>query len=165
LGVPFPVAPVVVLSDDERAQLVAWSRRTKSANGLAVRSRIVLAAADGLGNTAIAHELGIAVGSARKWRSRFLAFRLDGLTDEPRPGRPRTVVDEQVEAVIRRTLETTPRDATHWSTRSLAAELGLSQSAVSRIWRAFGLAPHRQDAWKLSKDPLFIDKVRDVVGL
>jgi transposase len=90
---------------------------------------------------------------------------LDGLTDEPRPGRPRTVTDEQVEAVITRTSETTPKDATHWSTRSLAAELGLSQSAVSRIWRAFGLAPHRQQAWKLSKDPLFIDKVRDVVGL
>jgi transposase len=163
--VPFPVAAAVSLSDQERAQLVAWSRRTKSANGLAMRSRIVLAAADGLGNTAIADELGIAVSSARKWRSRFLAFRLDGLTDEPRPGRPRTVTDEQVEAVITATLETTPADATHWSTRSMAAELGLSQSAVSRIWRAFGLQPHRQDAWKLSKDPLFIDKVRDVVGL
>jgi transposase len=163
--VPFPVAAPVSLSDEERVQLVAWSRRSKSANGLAVRSRIVLAAADGLGNTAIAHELGISVGSARKWRSRFLEFRLDGLTDEPRPGRPRTVTDEQVEAVITATLETTPADATHWSTRSLAGQLGLSQSAVSRIWRAFGLAPHRQDAWKLSKDPLFIDKVRDVVGL
>ena len=124
-----------------------------------------MAAADGLGNTAIATELGIAVSSARKWRSRFLVDRLDGLLDEPRPGRPRTVSDAQVEAVIVATLESTPRDATHWSTRSLAAQLGLSQSAVSRIWRAFGLAPHRQEAWKLSKDPLFIDKVRDVVGL
>ena len=130
-----------------------------------MRSRIVLAAADGLGNTAIAAKLNIALSSARKWRSRFLAQRLDGLLDEPRPGRPRTVVDEQVEAVIVRTLETTPKDATHWSTRSLAAELGMSQSAVSRIWRAFGLQPHRQDSWKLSKDPQFIDKVRDVVGL
>jgi transposase len=130
-----------------------------------MRSRIVLAAADGLGNTAIAAKLNVALSSARRWRSRFLAQRLDGLLDEPRPGRPRTVADEQVEAVIVRTLETTPKDATHWSTRSLAAELGMSQSAVSRIWRAFGVQPHRQDSWKLSKDPQFIDKVRDVVGL
>jgi transposase len=156
---------VVELTDDERSQLMAWTRRSKSANALAIRSRIVLAAADGLNNTAIADKLDIHVSSARKWRSRFVAERLDGLLDEPRPGRPRTVEDEQVEAVITRTLETTPKDATHWSTRSLAAELGLSQSAVSRIWRAFGLAPHRQDSWKLSKDPQFIDKVRDVVGL
>jgi transposase len=99
------------------------------------------------------------------WRSRFVRDRLDGLTDEPRPGRPRTVTDEQVEAVITRTLETAPSDATHWSTRSLAGELGLSQSAVSRIWRAFGLQPHRQESWKLSRDPLFTAKVRDVVGL
>jgi transposase len=153
------------LSDEERAQLAAWARRSTSANALATRSRIVLAAADGLGNTAIAAKLGVALSSARKWRSRFLAERVDGLLDEPRPGRPRTVADEQVEAVITRTLETTPKDATHWSTRSLAAELGMSQSAVSRIWRAFGLAPHRQDSWKLSRDPQFIDKVRDVVGL
>jgi transposase len=162
---PSPFAPVVTLTDEERSQLLAWSRRPTSANALATRSRIVLAAADGLGNTAIAHTLGIAVSSARKWRSRFLAERLDGLLDEPRPGRPRTVTDAQVEAVITRTLESTPPNATHWSTRSLAAELGLSQSAVSRIWRAFGLQPHRQEAWKLSKDPQFIDKVRDVVGL
>jgi transposase len=155
----------VELSDQERAQLTAWSRRAKSANALAMRSRIVLAAAEGLGNTAIAAKLGIDVKSARKWRSRFVARRLDGLLDEPRPGRPRTVTDEQVEAVITRTLESTPVNATHWSTRSLAAELGLSQSAVSRIWRAFALAPHRQEAWKLSRDPLFIDKVRDIVGL
>jgi transposase len=162
---PIPFAPVVTLTDDERSQLLTWSRRPTSANALATRSRIVLAAADGLGNTAIANQLGIAVSSARKWRSRFLAERLDGLLDEPRPGRPRTVTDAQVEAVITRTLESTPANATHWSTRSLAAELGLSQSAVSRIWRAFGLQPHRHDSWKLSKDPQFIDKVRDVVGL
>ena len=130
-----------------------------------MRSRIVLAAADGLSNTAIADKLDVHITSARKWRSRFVADRLAGLLDEPRPGRPRTVSDDQVEAVITRTLETTPTDATHWSTRSLAAELGMSQSAVSRIWRAFGLAPHKQDSWKLSKDPLFVDKVRDVVGL
>ena len=155
----------MTLTDDERAQLVAWSRRPKSANALAMRSRIVLAAADGLSNTAIADKLDVHITSARKWRSRFVADRLAGLLDEPRPGRPRTVSDDQVEAVITRTLETTPTDATHWSTRSLAAELGMSQSAVSRIWRAFGLAPHKQDSWKLSKDPLFVDKVRDVVGL
>jgi transposase len=155
----------VTLTEDEHAQLVAWSRRSKSANALAMRSRIVLAAADGLGNTAIADKLDIHVSSARKWRSRFVADRLEGLLDEPRPGRPRTVSDDQVEAVITRTLESAPTNATHWSTRSLAAELGMSQTAVSRIWRAFGLAPHKQDSWKLSKDPLFVDKVRDVVGL
>ena len=105
------------------------------------------------------------MGTARRWRARFIGEGLDGLLDEPRPGRPRTVADEQVEAVITRTLETTPKNATHWSTRSLAAELGLSQSAVSRIWRAFGLQPHRRQPWKLSKDPQFIAKVHDVVGL
>jgi transposase len=130
-----------------------------------MRSRIVLAAAEGLGNTEVAERLQVGRMMVGKWRSRFVAARLDGLLDEPRPGRPRTVADEQVEAVITRTLESTPKDATHWSTRSLAAELGMSQSAVSRIWRAFGLQPHRQDSWKLSKDPQFIDKVRDVVGL
>jgi hypothetical protein len=104
------------------------------------------------------------ISSARKWRMRFVAHRLAGLLDEPRPGRPRTVSDEQVEAVITRTLETTPADAMHWSTRSLAQELGMSQSAVSRIWRAFGLAPHKQDFWT-SADPLFVKKVRDIVGL
>ncbi|GAA3339928.1 IS630-like element ISMsm2 family transposase [Amorphoplanes nipponensis] len=124
-----------------------------------------MAAAEGLGNTAIAEKLAISVATARKWRSRFLRDRSDGLLDEPRPGRPRTVTDTHVEQVITRTLETAPKDATHWSTRGMATEVGLSQSAVSRIWRAFGLQPHRQDAWKLSKDPLFIDKVRDVVGL
>jgi transposase len=132
---------------------------------LAVRSRIVLAAADGLTTSAVARKLDVHVGTARRWRARFLEQGLEGLLDEPRPGRPRTVADEQVEAVITRTLETTPNDATHWSTRSLAAELGLSQTTVSRIWRAFGLQPHRQESWKLSKDPQFVDKVHDVVGL
>jgi transposase len=162
---PSPVAPAVALSDAERAQLIAWTRRATSANALATRSRIVLAAAEGLGNTAVAARVGVEVSTARRWRNRFLAQRLEGLLDEPRPGRPRTVTDDRVEAIITRTPETTPRDATHWSTRSLAAELGLSQSAGSRVWRAFGLQPHRQDSWKLSKDPQFIDKVRDVVGL
>ena len=162
---PSPVAVRVVLTDAERDQLRAWARRPKSAQALALRSRIVLAAAEGLGNTQVAERLGVQRSTVSKWRARFAADGLDGLTDEPRPGRPRTVSDDQVEAVITRTLESTPANATHWSTRSLAAELGLSQSAVSRIWRAFGLQPHRQEAWKLSKDPLFIDKVRDVVGL
>jgi transposase len=159
------VAVKVVLTEEERAQLQAWARRPKSAQALALRSRIVLAAAEGLGNTQVAQRLGVQRSTVRTWRARFVADRLDGLVDEPRPGRPRTVSDEQVEAVITRTLESAPANATHWSTRSLAAELGLSQSAVSRIWRAFGLQPHRQDGWKLSRDPLFIDKVRDVVGL
>jgi len=112
-----------------------------------------------------AKRLGVKRDTARAWRGRFAEYRLDGLLDEPRPGRPRTVTDERVEAVITRTLESTPANATHWSTRSLAAELGLSQSAVSRIWRAFALQPHRQDSWKLSCDPLFIDKIRDIAGL
>jgi transposase len=160
---PFPAA--VELSDAERAQLERWSRRHTSAQALATRSRIVLSAADGLNNTEIAARLGIDVSSARKWRNRFVVHRLDGLVDEPRPGRPRTITDDKVEEVIVKTLETTPRDATHWSTRSMAREVGLTQSAVLRIWRAFGLQPHRQQTWKLSKDPQFIDKVRDIVGL
>jgi transposase len=162
---PDPVAPAVALTDEERAQLAAWSRRATSANALAVRSRIVLAAAEGLSTSAVARKLDVHVATARRWRARFVEQGLEGLLDEPRPGRPRTVADEQVEAVITRTLETTPRNATHWSTRSLAAELGMSQSAISRIWRAFGLQPHRRENWKLSKDPQFVDKVHDVVGL
>src|SRR5262245_15823920 len=162
---PSPRAVELVLSGEEREQLQAWARRRTSAQALAERSRIVLAASEGLNNTEIAERLGVYRMTAAKWRSRFAEHRLDGLLDEPRPGRPRTVSDAQVEEVIVRTLETTPRDATHWSTRSLAVELGLSQSSVSRIWRAFGLQPHRQQSWKLSRDPQFIEKVRDVVGL
>jgi transposase len=162
---PSPVPTRIELTDDERAQLVAWERRRSSAQALALRSRIVLAAAEGPNNTQIARELGIAVSSVRKWRNRFAVHRLDGLVDEPRPGRPRTITDERVDEVITKTLETAPKDATHWSTRSMAREVGLTQTAVSRIWRAFGLQPHRQDAFKLSKDPLFVEKVHDVVGL
>jgi len=162
---PSPVAVAIELSVEERAQLEGWARRRTSAQALAQRSRVVLAAAEGLKNTEIAQRLGISRKMATTWRSRFAEHRLDGLLDEPRPGRPRTVTDEQVEEVIVRTLESTPKDATHWSTRSLAAEVGLTQSAVHRIWRAFGLQPHRQERWKLSKDPQFVDKVRDVVGL
>jgi transposase len=161
------MAPAVsiALTSEERAQLEAWARRRTSAQALALRARVVLLAAEGLNNTEIAQRLGVHRPMVRKWRSRFAEHRLDGLTDEPRPGRPRTVTDEQVEAVIVKTLESTPKDATHWSTRSMAREVGLTQSAVLRIWNAFGLQPHRQETWKLSKDPLFIDKVRDVVGL
>jgi len=164
---PNPVAVTIALSDDEREQLQAWSRRPSSAQALALRSRVVLACADSPGesNGQIAHGLGISRNMVTKWRNRFAVDRLDGLLDEPRPGRPRTIADADVERVITTTLESTPKDATHWSTRSLAAELGLSQTAVSRIWRAFALQPHRQDSWKLSRDPQFIDKVRDVVGL
>jgi transposase len=162
---PNPRAVEVVLSPDERRQLEAWARRPTSAQALAQRSRIVLLAAEGLKNTEIAARLGLARDTAATWRRRYARLGLDGLLDEPRPGRPRTISDQQVEQVIVRTLESTPTDATHWSTRSLARELGLSQSAVSRIWRAFALQPHRVETWKLSRDPLFIDKVRDVVGL
>ena len=162
---PANVAVAIELSGEERAQLEAWTRRRTSAQALAQRSRVVLLAADGLGNTEIAERLGIGRNMAAKWRARFAGHRLDGLSDEPRPGRPRTISDEQVEAVITTTLEQTPKDATHWSTRSMAKELGLTQTAVSRIWRAFGLQPHRQDTFKLSTDPWFIEKVHDVVGL
>jgi len=162
---PPNVAVGIELSEHERARLEAWTRRRTSAQALAQRSRIVLLAAEGLKNTEIAERLEINRAMAAKWRSRFAEHRLDGLTDEPRPGRPRTISDEQVDAVITKTLESTPKDATHWSTRSMARELGLTQTAVSRIWRAFGLQPHRQDTFKLSKDPLFVEKVHDVVGL
>jgi transposase len=162
---PNPRAVEVVLSDVEREQLEIWTRRRKSAQAVALRSRIVLAAAEGLKNTEIAERLGVSRPMVTKWRNRFAVDRLDGLIDEPRPGRPRTVTDAQVEEVIVKTLETAPKDATQWSTRSMAVEVGLSQTAVTRIWRAFGLQPHRQDTWKLSKDPQFVAKVRDLVGL
>jgi transposase len=155
----------IELSDEERAQLEAWTRRRTSAQALAQRSRIVLAAAEGLNNTEIAGRLGVHRNMVAKWRRRFAEHRLDGLSDEPRPGQPRKISDAQVEEVIVKTLETTPNDATHWSTRSMAREVGLTQSAVHRIWKAFGLQPHRRESWKLSKDPLFVAKVRDVVGL
>jgi transposase len=162
---PNPVAVAVVLDALERERLEGWTRRRSSAQALALRARIVLLAAEGLKNTEIAERLGVDHATVRKWRNRFAEHRLDGLTDEPRPGRPRTISDAKVEEVIVKALETTPQGATHWSTRSMAREVGLTQTAVSRIWRAFGLQPHRQETWKLSKDPLFIDKVRDVVGL
>ena len=156
---------VLELSEAEREQLVAWSRRATSAQSLALRSKIILRCADGLDNVSVAAALGCSSATVGKWRRRFVTQRLDGLADEDRPGGPRSVTDEQVEQVIVATLERTPRDATHWSRSSMAAESGLSESTIGRIWRAFGLKPHLVDTFKLSSDPLFIDKVRDVVGL
>jgi transposase len=155
----------LTLADDERSKLTAWTRRPKTAQRLALRARIVLAAADGHTNTAIAADLRITLQTVGKWRRRFLDRRLDGLTDEPRPGPPRTITDARVEEVITKTLETKPSNATHWSTRGMAKQTGLSQTAISRIWRAFGLKPHRAETFKLSADPYFVEKVRDVVGL
>jgi transposase len=156
----------IVLSDDEREALERWARRPKTGQALALRCRIVLAAAEGSTNQQIAKSLKCNPVTVGKWRTRFAAKRLDGLIDEPRPGQPRKITDEIVEQVIVTTLEQTPPDgATQWSTRSMAAKVGLNQTAVSRIWRSFGLKPHRIDDFKLSTDPQFIDKVRDVVGL
>jgi transposase len=156
---------VLRLSPSERSTLEAWTRRRKTAQSLALRARIVLLCAQGKLNTEVADELGVTHQTVGRWRRRFVARRVDGLLDEPRPGAPRRVSDAQIEALIVKTLETQPRDATHWSTRSMAKALGLSQSTVSRVWRAFALQPHRSETFKLSKDPLFIEKVRDIVGL
>jgi transposase len=153
------------LTEAEREQLESWSRRWTTAQALAQRSKIVLLVADGLRTGEIAARLGVHRNTVAKWHRRFEAERLDGLVDEPRPGQPRTITDAMVDEVITKTLESAPRDATHWSTRSMAAEVGLTQSAVHRIWRAFGLQPHRSETFKLSRDPQFVAKVRDVVGL
>ena len=162
---PTPIAVVIELSDEERGRLEAWSRRRSTAQALALRSRIVLAAAQGAANGEIAERLGISRPTVTKWRNRFSERRLEGLLDEPRPGRPRTVTDEQVERIVVTTLESTPKNATHWSTRSLAAHLGLTQDAVWRTWQAFGLQPHRQEKFKLSTDPQFVEKIYDICGL
>jgi transposase len=155
----------VTLSPSERTTLEQWARRRTTAQGLAQRAQIILACAAGRSNSEIAETLRITRQTAGRWRQRFAQKRLDGLVDEPRPGTPRRLSDVQVEHVITETLERTPRDATHWSTRTLAHELELSHATVGRIWRAFGLQPHRSETFKLSRDPLFVDKVRDVVGL
>src|SRR6266545_162413 len=147
-----PKVPLV-LTDEERETLVRWSRRAKSSQALALRCRIVLACAQGTTNQTVT-----------KWRARFITGRLAGLVDEPRPGAPRTITDEQVEAVVVAALEETPKDATHWSRASMAKRSGLSKSTVGRIWKAFRLKPHLAETFKLSSDPQFIDKVRDVVG-
>jgi transposase len=153
------------LPDADRVVLERWMRRPKSANALATRARIVLASARGDSNTEIAAQLRLSKPTVGKWRARYLARGVDGLLDEPRPGAPRTIRDEDVDRVVTLTLETTPEDATHWSTRDMARRTGMSQSTVSRIWRAFMLKPHRSETFKISKDPLFIEKVRDIVGL
>ncbi len=155
----------MVLTDEERETLERWARRPNSAQALALRCRIVLACAEGVPNYQVAERLGVNQATVRKWRTRFVARRLEGLADEPRPGAPRTITDDAVERVIVKTLEETPPDATHWSTRSLANATGMSQSTVSRIWRAFGLKPHLTETFKLSPDPQFVEKVRDIVGL
>ena len=155
----------LTLEAEQREQLQSWSRRSKTAQALALRSRIVLLAADGLRNTEIARKQGCSLPTVGRWRQRFLDRGLDGLLDEPRPGTPRKLSDRQVEQVLTRTLQSQPQAATHWSTRDMAKACGLSQSTVSRIWRAFSLAPHRSETFKLSRDPLFIEKVRDIVGL
>ena len=159
-----PKTPLIV-ADDERRTLESLAHRSRTAPALARRARIVLACAEGATSKAVAKRLRVTPGTVCKWRARFVADRFDGLSDEPRPGAPRSITDEQVEQVIVRTLETTPRGATHWSTRSLAKAVGLSRPTISRIWHAFGLQPHRSETFKLSPDPLLIEKVRDIVGL
>jgi len=157
--------PELTLTAEERETLQSWAQRRKTAQALALRARIVLACAEGRNNTAVGSALRLCKQTVGKWRGRFVAKRLDGLLDEPRPGAPRRISDAQVERVLTATLESLPAQATHWSTRLLARRCGMSQSAVSRIWRAFALQPHRSETFKLSRDPLFIEKVRDIVGL
>jgi len=156
---------VLELTDTEREQLVRWERRRKSSQALALRSRIVLRCAEGYSNTDVAAVCGVSMPTVGKWRRRFCELRLDGLSDDPRPGRPATITTEQVEDVIVRTLEATPENATHWSRAKMAERSGLSESTVGRIWRAFGLRPHCSDTFKLSTDPLFVEKVYDICGL
>lgn len=153
------------LSDEERETLERWARRRKSSQALAVRSRIVLGSAEGLTNVAVAARCGVEPHTVAKWRRRFLERRLDGLVDDPRPGRPASITTDQVQDVVVATLESTPQNATHWSRAKMAERSGLSKSTIGRIWRAFELRPHRADGFKLSNDPLFVEKVYDVVGL
>jgi transposase len=155
----------LILTEEERDRLQSLAHRARSQPLLARRARVVLACAEGLDNQAVARKLRCSVGMVGKWRRRFLQARLEGLYDEPRPGAPRKVTDQEVEQVIIQTLETTPRGETHWSTRGLAKATGLSRMTISRIWHAFGLQPHRNDTFKLSPDPQLIEKVRDIVGL
>jgi transposase len=158
-------AAIVELTTEERNELVALTRRRKTAQQLAMRARIVLACAEGITNKDVATRLGVSQQMVTRWRVRFAQERLDGLYDEPRPGAPRTITDAKIEKVVVDTLEKTPKGETHWSTRSMAKHMGLSQSTISRIWHAFALQPHRSETFKLSKDPLLVPKVRDIVGL
>src|SRR5215216_6727875 len=156
--------PVLTVTSEERETLERWARRPKTAQALAQRAQIILNCASGRSNTEVATRLRISKQMVGKWQ-RFSSRRLDGLLDEPRPGTPRRLSDAEVERVLTMTLESTPKNATHWSTRSLAKAAGLSNASVHRVWRAFALAPHRSETFKLSQDPLFIEKVRDIVGL
>ena len=153
------------LTQRERRELESLASRRKTAQGLAQRARIVLSAAEGVENKDISLRVGAAPNTVGKWRRRFAEHRLDGLLDEPRPGAPRQIGDDAIAETIRLTLETTPRDATHWSLRSMARAVGFAPSTIHRIWKAFNLQPHRAESFKLSTDPLFVDKVRDIVGL
>jgi transposase len=155
----------LVVSAQQRGQLESLARRRTTAQALALRARIVLACAEGGSNTQVAERLGVIRQTVGRWRSRFIHAGVDGLLDEPRPGAPRKISDAAVESVVTLTIESKPTDATHWSTRSLAKRTGLSRSSIARIWRAFGLRPHRSESFKLSTDPLLIEKVRDIVGL
>jgi transposase len=155
----------LVVSPSERETLMRWTRRRKTAQALALRARIVLECARGRNNLTVAEDLGVTHQMVGKWRARFVERRLDGLVDEPRPGTPRRLQDAQIEAVVVKTLESMPRDATQWSVRAMAQASGISPTSVYRIWRAFSLQPHRTETFKLSTDPLFVDKVRDIVGL
>ena len=155
----------VVLTPEERERLTTWSQRRKTAQGLAIRSRIILRCSEGGTTRRIADDLRVSPRTVWLWRKRFLLRRLEGVLDEPRPGAPRKIGDEAIARVVTMTLEQTPRDATHWSTRGLAKASGLSASTIGRVWRAFSLQPHRTETFKLSKDPQFVEKVRDIVGL
>ena len=155
----------LILTVEENNRLVEWARRRKTAQALALRARIVMACAEGATNTEVSQRLRVTLQTVGKWRQRFVDQRLDGLLDAPRPGQPRKITDAKVEEVLAMTLERRPKEATHWSTRLMAKATGLNQSAILRIWHAFGLQPHRSETFKLSSDPLFIDKVRDIVGL
>src|SRR5579863_1256044 len=160
-----PKLEPIVLAMEENNRLLEWTRRHKTSQALAMRARVVLACQQDRFNREIARQLHVTKQTVGKWRGRFVKRRLDGLLDEPRPGAPRTISDAQVERVIAKTLHEKPREATHWSSRMMAKASGLSQTAVMRIWHAFGLQPHRAETFKLSTDPLFIEKVRDIVGL
>jgi transposase len=155
----------LILTAEERDQLTRWARRASSAQVLALRSKIILACGEGKNGKTVAAELGCSENTVSKWRRRFIADRLEGLTDEARPGRPRTISVDQVEDVIVATLESTPSNATHWTRAKMAERTGLSKTTIGKIWKNFGLKPHRVDHFKLSTDPLFIDKLYDVVGL
>jgi len=159
-----PTRPLI-LSREEQAKLELMARRPKTDQRTALRARIVLDCAAGLSNTAVAARRAVSIQTVGKWRQRFLTGRLEALGDAPRSGQPRKIADDQVEAVITRTLETRPKNSTHWSTRTMAEASGLNQNAIVRIWRAFGLKPHLQENFKLSTDPFFVEKVRDIVGL